>query len=288
MARFDWYQATVRADVGVVRECLRSLNSGGQVDPIKKAPHGYAFGDRLLDDDGLVAQVWWGGMHAHPHVVSSGESAQAVAQLLRAELPDHSVSRADACIDYADAGAYDRLQGLALDVAKARKLVVDCRGDHLVTLEARTLYLGAPSSHTRLRLYDKAAELRAQFARDPVRLAAVPAELARLEFQVRPQTPKAKRLAAEADPVTIMGSAAWTRELMRQVAGMEIEPFEAGKAWRRSDHERARAAILAQYGGWLKAELAMLGSWDCVGLQLGHDLAEREQAAVENRRRGVR
>ena len=74
-----------------------------------------------------------------------------------------------------------------------------------------------------------------------------------------------------------MGSAAWMRELMRQVSGLELHPFEAGKAWRQSDHERARAAILSQYGGWLREELRQLGSWECVGLQLGSDLEEREK-----------
>lgn len=277
MARFDWYQATVRAEVPAVLGCLRQL--GQEWVHLRKAPHGYAFGDELHDADGVVARVWWGGVHAYPHAVISGEAAQAASELLRSELPDHAVSRADVCIDYAEAGAYDRLQGIAVGVARDRKVKVGTAGDHLVTLQGRTLYLGATSSHTRLRLYDKAAELRQQYARDPVRLAEVPGELARLECQVRPQTGEAKRQAAQAEPMVLMGAAAWMRELMRQVAGLELHPFEAGKPWRQSDHERARAAILAQYGGWLREELRQLGSWECVGLQLGHDLAERDASS---------
>jgi hypothetical protein len=283
MARFDWYQATIRAPVETVRACLAGLAAGGAWEPLSKAPHGFGAGARLVDADGPVAQLWWGGMHEHPHAVVSGEAAEGAAQLLRAELPDHSVSRADACIDFAEPGAYERLQGLAVGVARERKVKVGTAGDHLVTLQGRTVYLGATSSHTRLRLYDKAAELRGQFARDPERLAAIPAELARLECQVRPQTPAAKREAASADPLVLMGSAAWMRELMRQVSGLDLVPFEAGRVWRQSDDDRAYAAVLAQYGSLFRRMAAVQG-WECLGLQIRDDLAEREAAM----RRGMR
>lgn len=286
MAEFDWYQATVRAEVGDLRACLRDLAPGGEWEPLRKAPHGYGFGDRLVDADGLVAQIWWGGMHAHPHAVISGEPAHAAAELLRSELPDHYVSRADSKIDFAEPGAYDVLQAKAVAVAEARRVQVNTAGDHLVTLQGRTVYLGSPKSHTRMRLYDKAAELRQKFARDPVRLASVPAELARLECQVRPQTSRARSLAANADPITLMGSAAWMRELMRQVADLDLEPFQAGKVWRQADDDRAYAALLAQYGGLLERFAAVQG-WECLGLQIRDDLAERrklEQARARGRR----
>lgn len=283
MARFDWYQGTVRASVGDIRACLAPLAPGGTWEQVRKAPHGYAFGDELRGVDGAVARLWWGGVHVHPHIVVSGEPAQAAAELLRSDLPDHSVSRADACIDYADSGAYDMLQGLALGVARDRGVKVGTAGDHLVTMKGRTVYLGATSSHTRLRIYDKAEELRQQFAHDPVRLATVPPELARLECQVRPQTPQAKASAATVDPMVLMGSAAWMRELMRQVSGIDLHPFEAGKVWRQSDDDRAYSALLAQYGGLLRRVCVDLGTWDMVGRQIGHDLAERDAA---KRRRG--
>lgn len=276
MARFDWYQGTVPADV---RPLLFSLEgaaeSAAQWEPMAKAPHGYAFGQRLRDVDGQVCMVWWGGSHAKPHVVSSGPTAPAVASVLREQWPGHTVSRADVCIDYAEAGAYERLQGIALGVAKDRGIKVGTAGDHLLTKQGRTLYLGASSSHTRLRLYDKADELRVKFAGDPMKLANVPDELARLECQVRPQTPQAKASAAVVQPMELMGSAAWMRELMRQVADVDLEPFEAGKPWRQSDDDRAYAALLAQYGGLLKRIWGDLGSWECVGRQIGDDLAER-------------
>jgi hypothetical protein len=276
VARFDWYQATVRAEVPAVRAALLGLVHGAEAQPIR-GRHGFAFADRVTVDGVELGQVSWGGMHTYPHAHVSGEAAQSWAEVLRAEFPDHSVSRADVCIDYADPGAYDRLQGLALGVAKERGISVGTAGDHLLTMQGRTVYLGATSSHTRVRIYDKGAELRQQFRADPVRLAEVPAELARLEVQVRPQTPAAKAKAAELHPLAVMGSAAWTRELMRQVAAVDLEPFEAGKGYRQADDDRAYAACLAQYGGMLR-RMAERQGWAVLGLQIRDDLAAREEA----------
>lgn len=283
-ARFDWYQATVSGEVPSIMAALSDIAPTGapRWEDMQRAPHGYAFGRRLNDGDGQVAMVWWGGTHELPHVVSSGETAQPVSELLRTRFP-HRVTRADACIDYADPGAYDRLQDLALDVARERKIKVGTAGDHLITKEGRTVYLGAPSSHTRLRIYDKAAELRHKFRND-IRHLTVPDNLARLEFQVRPQTIDAKYHAARLSPIELMGSTAWGRELMKRVGDMDIEPFAAGKVWRQADDDRAYAAFLAQYGGLLSRIKGDLGSWACVGEQIGHDLSELTASKMRRRR----
>lgn len=256
-------------------DALGGLGQAADWEYLKAAPNGYAAGTRLVDVDGQVCQVWWGGIHEHPHAVFTGESSPSGADALRSTFPgEHTVARADVCIDYAESGAYDRIQVSALAVAKARKVKVGTAGDHLLTMEGRTLYLGAKTSHTRMRLYDKAAQLRGQFASNPAKLLEVPNDLARLEVQVRPQTPEAKARAAEADPVALMGSAKWTRELMMHVAGLDLAPFAAGRLWRQADDDRAYYALLAQYGGMLGRLKETLGSWDCVGLQIGDDLAE--------------
>jgi hypothetical protein len=278
MARFDWYQATVPAPVPDVLAALPSLADSPAWERMRKAPHGYGFGQTLNDSQGPVLRVWWGGSHEHPHVVASGERTPAVADLLRGEWPQHRVSRVDVCEDYSEPGAYDRLQGIALGVAQEHGVTVGTAGDHLLTKQGRTLYLGAPTSHTRLRVYDKAAELRSKFQAQPERLAELPDELARFEVQVRPQHTLAKIAAAQADPVSLMGSSAWMRKLMQLVAGLDLEPFQAGKVWRQSDDDRAYAALLAQYGGVLRRVCADLGSWDCVGRQIGEDLERRSHA----------
>lgn len=282
MAGFDWYQATLPATPAAAMEALHGL-AGGATWRHERGPHGYAWSSVLEAVDGPVARVWHGGTHERPHVVLSGEHAQAGAETIRVSFPAHSVTRVDAREDFGDAGAFDRILPAMLTVAEAHRVKVDTRGDHLLTKVGRTVYLGAPTSAVRQRLYDKAAELRAKFAADPVRLAEVPDHLTRLEAQVRPQTADARQRFATIEPMAVMGSSAWLRDVWRQVAGLELEPVQVGKAWRQSDDARAYSYMLAQYGGLLKRVQADLGSWACVGEQLGHDLAEREKA--ERRRR---
>lgn len=225
-----------------------------------------------------MARVWHGGSHAYPHAVLSGESAQPGAEIVRAEFPEHFVSRADAREDFADEGAFDRILPVMLEAARGHRVKVDTRGDHLLTFDGRTVYLGSASSACRQRLYDKAAELRAKFAADPVRLATVPKHMARLEAQVRPQTRESKAQFATIEPLAVMGSCAWLRDVWRGVAGLELEPLQVGKPWRQSDDDRAWAYLLAQYGGLLERVMVDLGDWQCVGRQIGHDLAERRKA----------
>lgn len=279
MARFDWYQATVSTTPAEVIDAVCSLCEGvSDVQPLKKAPHGYGGGFRVADSSGLVGQVWAGGMHELPHVVFTGETAHAGADMLRTEYPRaHRPSRVDACEDFAEPGAYDVLQSLGVEVAKDRRIKIDTRGDHLLTFQGRTLMLGSTKSATMVRIYDKAAELRSKLHADFARLALVPPHLARLEVQVRPHTADARLLAATASPLDFFGSAAWTRQLMKAVTGTDLEPCNMGKSWRQADDDRAYTAMLSQYGGLL-GRLGAAQGWGCLGLQLRDDLADRAKA----------
>ena len=282
MAAFDWYQATISAPLNDVLEaCLEGLGERVTMEH-GKGRQGYGTTTRLLDDGELCGQVLHGGSHSLPHAVFTSDAAQAGAELIRARFPQHHVTRLDVREDFGDAGAFDRMLPSLLSAAERHRVRVDTRGDHLLRKEARTVYLGAASSAVRLRQYDKAAELRAKFAADPVRLASVPENLTRLEAQVRPATHEARLQFASIEPLAVMGSSAWLRDVWQAVAGLELEPVQVGKAWRRSDDERAYSYLLAQYGGLLQRVKQDLGSWECVGLQLGADLVLREKA----RRRG--
>jgi hypothetical protein len=276
VARFDWYQATIPAGVNDVLEVLGSMEDGFTLSQ-SKGHHGYAHETRVEGPQGTIGRVWHGGCHELPHAVLSGEMAQPGAELIRVHWPDHKVSRLDACEDFADP-VFDQIQGAMLEVAERRKIKVDTRGDHLLTKVGRTVMLGAASSHTRVRLYDKAAELRAKFAADPVRLATVPQHLVRFEAQVRPQTNSAKQAFASIEPMDVMGSAQWLREVWAKVAGIEVTPVQVGKSWRQADDDRAYAYLLSQYGALLQRMHGTHGDWACVGLQIGHDLAERRKA----------
>jgi hypothetical protein len=276
VAAFDWYQATVHAEVDDVLESLLTLAEGAHLRH-DRGHHGYGCASSLESPEGPLARVWHGGSHAYPHVVLSGEATQPGVELIRTRFPEHFVTRADAREDFGDAGAFDRIMPVMLAAAEANRVKVGCAGDWALTMKARTLYLGSPSSACRQRLYDKAAELRAKFAADPVKLAAIPEHLARLEAQVRPQTKRAREGFAIIEPLAVMGSSRWLREVWKGVAGLELEPVQVGKAWRQSDDDRAYSYLLAQYGGLLRRRMVDHGSWAAVGAQLGDDLAERER-----------
>jgi hypothetical protein len=276
VAGFDWYQATIHAPTDDVLGALLGICEGGSLHH-GKGMHGYGHATQVHGSDGFRASVWHGGTHTHPHVVLSSENAQPGAELIRASFPEHSVTRADAREDFSDEGAFDRILPVLLDVAKARRVKVGTAGDHLLTMQGRTVYLGSPASACRQRLYDKAAELRAKFAADPIKLAQVPEHLTRLEAQVRPQTAEARRQFATIEPLAVMGSSAWLRDVMRSVSGLDLEPVQVGKPWRQADDERAYAYMLSQYGGLIRRLIADQGAVG-FGKQVEHDLSERDKA----------
>lgn len=282
MAAFDWYQATIPAPVDDVLEALCGLDERVELKHTR-GMHGYGTSTRLEGHEGLLAQVWHGGKHAHPHAVISGENAQPGSELIRANFPLHLVTRLDAKEDFEDPDAFDRMQAVLLGVATTRRIKVDARGDHFVTKQGRTINLGASSSACSARLYEKAAQLRARFAADPVRLAAVPEHLTRFEAEVHPQTREAKEHFSTIEPLAVMGSSPWLRDVWHGLVGQHLTPVQVGKKWRQSDDDRAYAFLLAQYGGLLERIKADSGSWECVGLQIGHDLVERAKA-----KRGIR
>jgi Replication initiation factor len=274
--RFDAYAATVDAPASDLLAALEGITPGAEWREMERAPHGYGVGWRLADVDGPVGVVFAGGMHQRPHVSVQGEASPAAAALLRECWPGHKVARADVvALDTDEPGGYDRLQAMCVDVAREMRVKLGTAGDHLVTKEGRTVYLGASKSSVRLRCYDKAAQLRAEL-RTPSKLAAVPDHLARLELQVRPQS-AAKVAASYAQPVELLGSARWMRALMARVDGSELAPFTVRSVWRESDGDAAYWSMLSQYGRTLYRLLDEAGSPDLVGRNIFADLAVLER-----------
>jgi hypothetical protein len=182
--------------------------------------------------------------------------------------------------DFIEEGAFDSIQPQLLAAARAHRVKVGTAGDHLLTMKGRTVYLGAPSSNVRMRLYDKREEVLSKLppcgdARQKAyaRLGmVVPDHWARLEAQIRPKTKEAKQAFAGIEPIEALGCTEWMREIWRGVAGLELQPVQVGRAWRQADDVRGYRYLLAQYGGLLRRMYSDQGSWECVGLQLGEDL----------------
>jgi hypothetical protein len=244
--------------------------------------HGYASTAILGSErDGSVARVSYGGTHEYPHAQVTSDWAQPGAELIRARFPEHSVSRLDVREDFAEPDAFDSIQAQLLEVASAYRVQVGTAGDHLLTLKGRTVYLGSTKSAVRMRLYDKAAEMESKvhlpMGLDKRAYFGIPEHLTRLEAQIRPATKAAKSAFASIEPVAALGSAPWMRDVWKGVMGLDLEAVQVRRGYRQGDDERAYAYLLGQYGAVLRRMCQDLGSWECVGLTIGGDLARSDK-----------
>jgi hypothetical protein len=290
MPAFDWYQATVPRPLEDVLEALDGMAPGLKLSH-GRGVHSYLHSVTLGNSDyGEVARVWHGGVNPHPHAVVSGQWAESGAKIIRGAFPQHSVSRLDVREDYIEPGAFDQIQPHLLDAATRFHVEVGTAGDHLLRMRARTTYVGSSSSPVRVRLYDKRAEVMDKlppgtipraiaFQRAGYQQETFPDHWTRLEAQIKPKGKQAKALFATIEPVEAFGASPWLRHVWKAVEGTELEPVQCGSVWRPSDDERALRYMLKQYGPLLLGMKADLGSWACVGEQLGHELLLAKKAA---------
>ena len=124
-------------------------------------------------------------------------------------------------------------------------------------VRSRTLYLGAPSSRVRVRLYEKG-----RFEQQQGHEAD--SDWFRLEAQIRPTGKDARQLAAHIDPAEAWGMARWTRELAATTMGLNVEPITM-QLRREPDYMRAIRNLSRQYGATLAKAIEVEGSWEAVG-----------------------
>jgi hypothetical protein len=271
MIRFDAYTATTKA--AKFHDLVGLLIGAAGDEYSTNQGHGFhTFGHRIAVKDSSgseVGAVQWGGRQGELSMIEvKGEKTPQVAQALR-EQYWHRVTRVDACADFDAVGAFDRLLGPCLDVKKEFRLKGSKLGDwEDFPEDGRTLYLGAPSSVTRVRLYEKGKQ------KEYVHLERE--NWVRIEVQVRPLK-DAKASFATVSPADVWGASAWSRELAGRVLHEHIDPHPAGTVYRLSERDTALRWMCKQYGAHLLGLAAELGSWDCVGLQLKHILSEQKK-----------
>lgn len=248
---WDWYQASVWH--GGHEAVLHHLRQGldlAEVVPAK-AMHGYHCGAQVVRGDAVLARVWWGG-NPGVHVQATGARAGEVVTVLRERWPDHSVTRADVCMDWRQVGLFDELAGGLLAYAKRAGIAINQQGDW-ARGQARTLYLGAPSSAVRLVLYEKGYEVG----------AGAPLDWVRLEVRVRPGR-HARERVARWRPADAWGSCRWLCEALEGLGWSALARHSVGTVWRPADVARARFALVRQYGAildsWIE-EAGSLESW---------------------------
>lgn len=234
MSRFDWYATTLSDDSAPSMAVAEGLIVLGDKTRRIRGQYGYSRGIQIFRD-GDVWATCYDGPGRPDFVVASGHHAPSLADSFRQLFPNGSVSRADACIDFAGgAEFYDQAHAWATDLFHGKikmREFMDLSGPQ----PARTLYLGSPKSETQVRIYQKGLQ-------DPT----YPIDTVRAEVQVRPQKPTRKRYAAVAPPQDLWGFSRFSKAVIAELASVGV-PAAPPRSARVSDLDRALDAAVTQY-----------------------------------------
>jgi hypothetical protein len=238
----------------------------------------HGFGERLsckFPGQPEVASVQWGGRQDDRLMIEvKGEHTPAVVDTLRSRFR-HRCTRVDSCADFDGPKVFERLYRQCRKVKTAHRIVGGKAGDWDDFPErGRTLYLGAQSSPTRLRLYEKGLQREYAHLQRP--------DWSRLEVQVRPQK-DAREVFAGLSAVDVWGASRWSRELATAVLLEHVDPHPAGSVYRLSDREMALGWMCKQYGPHLVSLANDLGGWAELGLTLGEMVREASHAKQARR-----
>lgn len=255
---FDGYEATIHepADVQwVVGELLHGLTSLMQDGLLStrrtKAYRNYHRALQIHQGERVLCDVFWDG-NPGVHVQAKGVDAWMVAEVLRIAFPGHSLARADPAVDLRlGEGGFERMAAVVVAFAKDRGLSLNFQGDWATGKGGRTLYLGAPSSVVRWRIYEKGKKEGGD----------APLDWVRVEAQVRPQS-RAKVAAGGRSPVQMFQSCRWSAELFQKLGFVDDgEVWAATKKWQPTEILKARNHLVAQYwrilSDWIQEEGAV-------------------------------
>lgn len=261
--RFDWYQASIPGvPPEVVMEALASVDFYGDWERTKPLRN-YDAGAEFVVGGQTRFKINYGGQNAEhgANVIGSGQSAQALADIVRDRFPSHRVSRLDSCEDYFHVDVYEYLREEALKIARQQR--VKCR--EIVkpisdSDDGRTLYLGSETSAVCMRIYEKGKQLGRE------------KDWVRAELQVRPQK-DVKSVMAYLDPVQVWGLSKWSHAMAVQLGNTDLKRVDV-QIYQPSDHDRAYGFMLKQYRRVLETMLASHGSPEAVGAQIFYDLKQ--------------
>jgi hypothetical protein len=272
MVEFDAYTATVRGvEVPDVLSMLFENSRQGWQMRHGRGHHGFEKRVGLRDESGAeAAAVAWGGEHQGLVMIEvKGAPTRQIVPAIRERYPEHVCTRVDSAYDLDKPGAWDELLTEVLDVKGQFKLKGEKRGDWDYPEDGRTMYLGAPTSPVRVRLYEKGKQKEYRGLGHP--------NWVRLETQVRPQK-AAKTVYKGLDALEVWGASPYTRELAMRVLKRELNPFPAGTVWKPSSRDRALDFMVGQYGAHLLSLKEDLGSWECLGLTLRDMIARKRRS----------
>lgn len=188
---------------------------------------------------------------------STSDESPVLADALKRLGKHHLPTRVDTCEDWYEEGLFDSLAGHLVQYAQDNRLAINQQGDW-VRGEGRTLYIGSKDSPVRLVVYEKTAERAAAGFLD------APEHWVRMEARIRPK--RDHRAAVSAwQPINAL-EAGWIPGALEAVGFWDgLVKRAVGTVWRCSDDERARAALLKQYGAVMAKWASESGGWNHFG-----------------------
>jgi hypothetical protein len=266
--RFDAYTATTK--VAKPTQLQAMLREPGCHIKSSKGFHTFAERMSFKDDTGTeYGSVSWGGLQGERVMIEvKGERSPGVVERLRSDFW-HRVTRVDACADFDEPGAFERLLGPCEAVVQDKRIFAERRGDWDQFPElGRTYMMGSAHSTSRVRLYEKGKQQEYTHLNRP--------NWARLEVQVRPAK-AAKESYNRVKPLDVWGASTWTRELASRLLSDHVDAHPAGTTYRRTERDRALAWMCKQYGAHLYSLQQDLGGWDVLGMTLREIINENKK-----------
>lgn len=270
----DWYAATIPDNHQNIISFLTD-NLDGTVKLGRNGMNGYS-NKVFIDnsDTGIqLATVLFGGNNgAYPHAFATSDHAPDFMTLVRSHWEKHSVTRIDVAEDM-DGGSslFNDFSKNLVSFARKSRVSICTVGDWLTpeAKEGRTLYLGAKSSSTRIRLYEKGKQIAKElftskgFAIPP----EFPIDWVRLELQLRPH--KEQKLKAATETIeNFWGYSGWTQCVADEILSVDVPRIKTN-IWKKSEDESILQWVAKQYGNLFCRRFDVLGSWEEVGKEMG-------------------
>lgn len=236
LLKFDWYQASFEGVADSV-SALFLRDFGGDFTE-EKGLHSYEF---ALKHSERGFRLMWGGRNAGIYAQATGQDAEPIAMWIRANFPEHRVSRADVALDYRGQ-SLDTFKDIIEPIARKARASVCFVGDPDPSSKAgRTFYFGSrQSSDAFIRVYEKGLEQQAKGVEDS------PEDWVRFEAVFRPRKER-KVKAAKWTHEEFFKMSRWVGQAGKEVAGLSGE-YEPDESIRKNTDEQSFEFLLLQYG----------------------------------------
>lgn len=239
--QFDWYQATIDSPPSsIIDAAMASLDGAHDVEHLDHGGKGYK-ATALIRDRGqdTLATLLYRSQSASPNLKGTSHNAVPVSEMIRKHWPKHSVSRLDVAEDMTADGLFENIEDRMRRIARGHSLESGKVIIPDVCEKGRTYYVGAATSATMVRLYEKGLHERSRGNAD-----ADPNHV-RLEIQARPQKAAKQRFATLA-PAAVWGSSKWTQHLAQEVMSLDVERLHL-RPREETDLERTTAHVVHQF-----------------------------------------